>query len=167
MKVSAVSPDSPLFGHVRPGHSVVSINGREVLDTIDYHFRIADERVELRFADGAGGELDFRFDNVTADELGLTLDDGRVRTCRNNCIFCFIHQQPKGMRRALYIKDEDYRLSFTHGNFVTLTNTTDEDIDRRIRQRLSPLYVSVHATDDRLRQERKASPNYPPNQATV
>ena len=151
MKVSAVDPLSPLYGYIRPGYSIVAINGRKVLDSIDYHYRIADERVKLTFADKNGRKLDFRFDYLSAEELGLTFDDGRVLTCKNNCIFCFVHQQPKGMRRALYVKDEDYRLSFTHGNFVTLSNVTGDDVRRIINQRLSPLYVSVHATDDTLR----------------
>ena len=151
MKIVDVDPMSPLFGYVRPGYSVKTVNGLVVEDTIDFRFKISDERVEIVFADPAGKEIDFRFHDVAAGDLGLTLDDHKVRTCKNDCIFCFIRQQPSGMRRALYIKDEDYRLSFTHGNFITLSNTTDSDIARIIEQRLSPLYVSVHATDDTLR----------------
>lgn len=151
MKIVDVDPMSPLFGYVRPGYSVKSVNGQRIEDTIDFRFKISEERVEIVFADPSGEEIDFRFHDVAAGDLGLTLDDHKVRTCKNNCIFCFIHQQPQGMRRALYIKDEDYRLSFTHGNFITLSNTTDADIARIIEQRLSPLYVSVHATDDTLR----------------
>jgi putative radical SAM enzyme (TIGR03279 family) len=151
MKILDVSPGSPLFGYVRPGYSLLSVNGAKIEDVIDFRFRIADERVKILFADDAGRELAFQFDEVGAGDLGLTLDDHKVRTCKNDCIFCFIRQQPQGMRRALYIKDEDYRLSFTHGNFVTLSNTTDEDIARIIEQRLSPIYISVHATDDKLR----------------
>ncbi|MFZ1683169.1 MAG: DUF512 domain-containing protein [Candidatus Zixiibacteriota bacterium] len=151
MKIVDVDPMSPLFGYVRPGYSVKTVNGMVVEDTIDFRFKISDERVEIVFADPAGKEIDFKFHDVAAGDLGLTLDDHKVRTCKNDCIFCFIRQQPSGMRRALYIKDEDYRLSFTHGNFITLSNTTDADIARIIEQRLSPLYVSVHATDDKLR----------------
>ncbi|MCP4683898.1 MAG: DUF512 domain-containing protein [bacterium] len=151
MRIADVDPGSPLFGHVRPGYTLVSINGQKVLDTIDFTYKIADERVDMRFADPDGREIDFQFDDASAGELGLTLDDRKIRFCKNDCIFCFVHQQPQGMRRALYFQDEDYRLSFTHGNFVTLSNTTDEDIARIIEQRLSPLYVSVHATDDKLR----------------
>jgi len=151
MKIVEIDPQSPLFGYVRPGYSLVSINGREVLDTIDYHYKIADERLDLVFAEPDGGTLDFQFDFATAEELGLTFDDRKIKFCKNDCIFCFVDQQPQGMRRALYFKDEDYRLSFTHGNFVTLSNATDSDLARIIEQRLSPLYVSVHATDDTLR----------------
>lgn len=151
MKIVDVDPMSPLFGYVRPGYSVKSVNGKVVEDVIDFRFKISDERVEIIFADPAGKEIDFKFHDMAAGDLGLTLDDHKVRTCKNDCIFCFIRQQPSGMRRALYVKDEDYRLSFTHGNFITLSNTTDADIERIIEQRLSPLYVSVHATDDTLR----------------
>ena len=151
MRILDISPGSPLFGYVRPGYSLLSVNGSKVEDVIDFRFRIADERVNILFADDAGRELAFQFDDVGAGDLGLTLDDHKVRTCKNDCIFCFIRQQPQGMRRALYVKDEDYRLSFTHGNFVTLSNTTDADIERIISQRLSPIYISVHATDDKLR----------------
>ena len=151
MRVVQVEPNSPLFGYIRPGYVIRSVNGSSVEDTIDFRFKIADERVRLVFADSQGKELSFDFEDVSADELGLTLDDSRIRVCKNDCIFCFIDQQPVGMRSNLYIKDEDYRLSFTHGNFITLSNTSDEDAERIIAQRLSPLYVSVHATDDTLR----------------
>lgn len=151
MRILEIDPASPLFGYVRPGYSVLSVNGKPVEDAIDFRYRIADERVHIRFADPVGKELDFQFEAVEAGELGITLDDHKIKFCKNNCIFCFVHQQPQGMRRTLYFKDEDYRLSFTHGNFVTLSNTTDADIARIIEQRLSPLYVSVHATDDTLR----------------
>ncbi|MBI5265756.1 MAG: DUF512 domain-containing protein [candidate division Zixibacteria bacterium] len=151
MRILDIDPASPLFGYVRPGYSILSVNGSPVQDAIDFRYRIADERVHIRFADPVGKELDFQFEAVEAGELGITLDDHKIKFCKNNCIFCFVHQQPQGMRRTLYFKDEDYRLSFTHGNFVTLSNTTDADIARIIEQRLSPLYVSVHATDDTLR----------------
>lgn len=151
MKIVAVDPASPLFGYVRPGYSVVAINGQGVLDSIDFHYRTAEERVTIRFSDQSGRELEFQFDQLHSGGLGLTLDDDKIRRCNCNCIFCFVHQQPKGMRRSLYIKDEDYRLSFTHGNFITLSNLTKQDMARIIEQRLSPLYVSVHTTDDNLR----------------
>jgi putative radical SAM enzyme (TIGR03279 family) len=151
MKILDIDPASPLFGYIRPGYSILTVNGQKIQDAIDFRYKIADERVKIIFADDKGKEIDFKFHDVAAGDLGITLDDHKVRTCKNDCIFCFIRQQPQGMRRVLYIKDEDYRLSFTHGNFVTLSNTTDEDIARIIEQRLSPIYVSVHATDDTLR----------------
>lgn len=151
MKILDVEPGSPLFGYVRPGYAVVAVNGQAVQDAIDFRYRASDPRVHIVFADPDGRRLDYTFYDTPPGELGLTLDDRKVRTCKNDCIFCFIRQQPQGMRRPLYIKDEDYRLSFTHGNFITLSNTTDADMARIIEQRLSPLYISVHATDDRLR----------------
>lgn len=148
MKIVAIDPTSPLFGHVQPGYKVVAINGKRVLDAIDFRYRTADERVTIRFADHRGRELEFQSDE---HGLGLTLDDDRIKRCNCDCIFCFVNQQPKGLRQSLYIKDEDYRLSFTHGNFITLSNVTAKDMARIIEQRLSPLYVSVHTTDDSLR----------------
>ncbi|MCB2201335.1 DUF512 domain-containing protein [bacterium] len=151
MKVLTIDPESPLFGYVRPGYTVRSVNGDAIRDEIDFRFKTTDERVDIVFADPSGEEVRFQFDDYSAFELGITLDDRKIKLCKNDCIFCFIVQQPQGMRRSLYLKDEDYRLSFTHGNFVTLSNTTDADIERIIEQRLSPMYVSVHATDDTLR----------------
>ncbi len=151
MKILEIDPASPLFGYIRPGYSILTVNGQQIQDAIDFRYKIADERVRITFADDKGREIAFKFHDVAAGDLGITLDDHKVRTCKNDCIFCFIRQQPQGMRRVLYVKDEDYRLSFTHGNFVTLSNTTDDDIARIIEQRLSPLYISVHATDDKLR----------------
>jgi putative radical SAM enzyme (TIGR03279 family) len=165
MKVMAVDPQSLLFGYIRPGYTIKSVNGQAVLDTIDFQFKTADDRVTIVFADKNGSETVFTFDGDYPGDLGLTLDDDRVIVCKNNCVFCFVHQQPKGMRRALYVKDEDYRLSFTHGNFVTLSHTSENDVERIIAQRLSPLYVSVHATDDAVRRKmlgsRTASPILP------
>ncbi|HWR84197.1 MAG TPA: DUF512 domain-containing protein [Candidatus Deferrimicrobium sp.] len=151
MKIVSVDPTSPLFGHVRPGYELVAINDRKVLDSLDYHFRTADECVTLRFSDRQGQDLTFTFDASHGSPLGLTFADDRIRQCNCDCIFCFVRQQPEGLRPSLYVKDEDYRLSFTHGNFITLSNLTRPDIERIIAQRLSPLYVSVHSTDDRLR----------------
>jgi putative radical SAM enzyme (TIGR03279 family) len=166
MKVVAVDPSSPLYGRVRPGFEVVAVNGRRVLDSLDFHFRTSGERVTISFADFDGRRLEFQVDSEhTADGLGLTFDDGRIRRCNCDCIFCFVNQQPPGMRDDLYIKDDDYRLSFIYGNFVTLSNLAEKDLERIISQRLSPLYVSVHTTDDSLRRRmlrnRKLAPILP------
>ncbi|NOY88751.1 MAG: DUF512 domain-containing protein [FCB group bacterium] len=151
MKVIAVDPDSPLFGYVRPGYMLKSVNGEDVVDIIDFRYKITEETVAIRFSNQQGKEIDFKFNNFYPSDLGLTFQDDKIRICENNCIFCFVHQQPKGLRRSLYVKDEDYRLSFTHGNFITLSNIKDEDIKRIVKQHLSPLYISVHTTDDKLR----------------
>lgn len=151
MKISAVDPASPLFGKVRPGYSLIHVNGKSVRDIIDFHYRISDDHVRLEFEDSQGERLNFHFRNHDASDLGLSFEDDPVMICKNKCPFCFVHQQPRGMRRALYIKDDDYRLSFTHGNFITLSNLSNDDIRRIVEQRLSPLFVSVHVTDDELR----------------
>ena len=165
MKILDIEPASPLFGTIRPGYAVLSVNGKPVLDAIDFRFRTCDANVKIVFADAEGREIDYQFHELSPDDLGLTLDDRKIHLCKNDCIFCFVRQQPNGMRRMLYLKDEDYRLSFTHGNFITLSNTSEEDIERIIEQRLSPLYVSVHATDDKLRrcmlQNEKLAPIVP------
>ncbi len=151
LTVLAVDPASPLFAYVRPGFVLRKINEEPVRDTIDFHFKMAEPELNLLFESEKGDEILFEFDDISIEALGVTFDHGRIRTCKNDCIFCFIKQQPKGMRRSLYVKDEDYRYSFTHGNFITLSNTTDADIARIIEQRLSPLYISVHTTNDTLR----------------
>lgn len=139
---------------LRPGDRLLSINGRPVADMLDIHFYTASERLTLE-AERRDGELwELEVEKGFDEDLGLSLDgelfDG-VHICRNKCVFCFLAQQPKGMRKSLYIKDDDYRLSFMHGNFITLTDLPEEE-ERRIKeQRLTPLYVSVHATDDELR----------------
>ncbi len=161
MKILAVDPSSPLYGHVRPGQRLISVNGQPVVDSIDFRFKIAEDKVTLVFADRGDAQQTFSFDFPDCGELGLSFEEGKVRICKNNCIFCFVAQQPKGMRKALYVKDEDYRLSFTHGNFITLSNLNDGDIERIIEQRLSPLYVSVHTTDDELRRTMFRNPKLP------
>ena len=162
VKVRAIDPESPLYGYVRPGYNLVSVNGREVIDNIDFAFRSADEKVEMLFVDSAGRELDFTFEDLYPGALGLTFEDDRIKTCKCNCVFCFVRQQPKGMRKALYVRDEDYRLSFTHGNFITLSNTDENDLKRIIEQRLSPLYISVHTPDDDLRRKMLGNPRLEP-----
>ena len=149
MKIIAVDPGSPLFGHVRPGYKLIAVNGRRVRDRIDYAFKTAGDSLHLVFENVRGRRHEFEFDY--SPELGLSFEPDKICTCRNKCIFCFVHQQPKGMRRSLYVKDDDYRLSFAYGNFISLSNLSAGDIKRIATQRLSPLYVSVHTTDDSLR----------------
>ena len=161
MKVREVDPASPLFEHVHPGYTLLTINGAKVIDSLDFQFRSADEQVHLTFADVSERVLEFEVDGLNND-LGLMWEEGDICRCKCQCIFCFVHQQPKGMRRTLYIKDEDYRMSFTHGNFITMSNVSDGEIERIIDQRLSPLYVSVHTTDDRLRREMLGNPKLEP-----
>lgn len=140
---------------ILPGDLIVSLNGHLLADIIDYRFYSAEEEVEILIKRG-DEEAVISVEKDYDDPLGLEFTDelfDGVRTCGNRCVFCFVHQLPKGMRRSLYLKDDDYRLSFLHGNFVTLTKADDSHIRRIIEQRLTPLYVSVHTTEPELRRE--------------
>jgi len=150
MKIVEIKDNSPLFGQIAPGAALVSVNGHRVADDIDFQYHNTEDILEIEIDDG-GRHKTFSLDAFACGDLGLRFEETKIRICNNNCIFCFVHQQPKGMRRSLYIKDDDYRYSFTHGNFVSLSRMTEADYLRIIEQRLSPLYISVHATDDELR----------------
>jgi putative radical SAM enzyme (TIGR03279 family) len=162
MRIISVDPGSPLYGLIRPGYKLVRINGEKVHDNLDYRYKIAEEAVALEFEDTRGERFGFKVRFETTGDLGLTFEQDKILTCHNRCVFCFIHQQPKGMRRPLYVRDDDYRLSFTHGNFISLSNLDEEDITRIIEQKLSPLYISVHATDDSLRRALFRNDKLPP-----
>ncbi len=137
------------------GDRVVRVNGRRPRDYIDYRYLIAAPRVSLAVDGRGGAERRVVIGKHEDEDLGLRFDqdvfDG-VRTCRNRCPFCFVSQLPRGLRRGLYVRDDDYRLSFLHGNFITLTNFTPADRQRIVRLHLSPLYVSVHATEPEVRE---------------
>jgi len=138
---------------LRAGDRILAINGRPLRDAIDFQFYGADERLELSVA-RAGERHALRLARPAGRELGLELEaprPGDIATCANTCVFCFIHQLPRGMRRSLYVKDDDFRLSFLHGNYITLSDLDEPSFERILAQRLSPLYVSVHATDPELR----------------
>lgn len=133
------------------GDELVSLNGRAVRDRVDYRFHGAEESValEVRSPDGSLRLLTLEKDPDA--DIGLEFDEAKIRECHNKCPFCFVDQSPPGIRKELDIRDDDYLLSFEHGNFVTLTNLKEWEFDRIIEQRLSPLYVSVHATDPEAR----------------
>jgi putative radical SAM enzyme (TIGR03279 family) len=139
---------------IQPEDRLVSVNGHVLRDIIDYHFYAAEERLEIEI-ERAGDQLALVVDRDYGEELGLEFTedvfDG-IRRCSNRCEFCFVDQMPPGLRPSLFVKDDDYRYSFLHGNFITLSNWTKEDWERVGEQRLSPLYVSVHATDHEVRQ---------------
>ena len=145
---------------LRSGDVLLSINGNAVADVLDYRFYLTEKRVEIRFLrDGAEKSLSIKKGEY--DDIGLSFETplmDKKHTCRNKCIFCFIDQMPKGYRDTLYFKDDDSRLSFLQGSYVTLTNMTDADIDRIIKMRLSPLHVSVHTTNPALRVEMMKNP---------
>lgn len=162
--IVAVEPQSTAAAlGLRSGDQLLSINGHVLRDIIDYQFAIAKESVELVIRRD-GDELQLRVDKDPADMLGIEFSEplfDRLRTCNNKCPFCFLTQMPKGMRRTLYLKDDDYRLSFLYGNFVTLTNLKEDDWRRIEEQKLGPMYVSVHATDRALRAILLGKPDVP------
>ncbi|MHB8844682.1 MAG: DUF512 domain-containing protein [Nitrospirota bacterium] len=134
-----------------PGDRLVSINGREIRDSIDYQFLASEERLSLKVRKPDGTVRSLRIVKDPDDTLGIRLHPFTIRQCRNKCIFCFVDQMPAGCRRSLYVRDDDYRASFLYGNYITLSNLREEDWERIFTQRLSPLYISVHTTDPALR----------------
>ncbi len=158
--VARVRPRSPgAAAGLVAGDRILAVNGHRLRDAIDFHFHADEERIHVDV------EREGRREAVTLERggrpLGLELAaprPGEIGTCGNKCVFCFIHQLPRGMRRSLYVKDDDFRLSFLHGNYITLTDLDDAELDRIVEQHLSPLYVSVHATDPTLRWELLGRP---------
>jgi putative radical SAM enzyme (TIGR03279 family) len=134
-----------------PDDRIVAVNGAVVRDPLDYRFLVGEELVEVEVEKPGGERILFEIEKDPDDSLGATFGPIEPDRCGNQCTFCFVHQMPKGMRRSLYIKDEDYRLSFLAGHFTTMATITDEEVARIIRQRLSPQYISVHATEETLR----------------
>ncbi|MBN1135217.1 MAG: DUF512 domain-containing protein [Anaerolineae bacterium] len=163
--IAAVEPGSlgQAMG-LTPGDRLLTINDHPLRDVIDVQFYAAEERLEL-LVDRAGERLLLEAERQYGQDLGLTFThptfDVDIRRCANNCDFCFVRQNAPGMRRSLYVKDDDYRYSFLSGSFVTLTNLTDDDWARLDEQRLSPLYVSVHTTAPELRRKLLGRPTAP------
>ena len=153
-RVVAVAPGSPAArAGLQPGDEIVAMDGQVPRDIIEYQLLADQTELELDVRRG-GLERSVRLARAGAEPLGLELDAAlfdRVRTCDNHCEFCFIHQLPKGLRRSLYTRDDDYRLSFLYGNFTTLTRFTEADLERVVTEGLSPLWVSIHATDPDVR----------------
>jgi len=156
--VERVEEDSPAeAAGIKSGDIIKSINGHPVHDSIDYMF-YRDEP-ELKMVVGRGrASKTLVIENDEGADAGIVPGDFRVRSCGNNCVFCFVSQQPKGLRRPLYLKDDDYRMSFLYGNYITLTNMSTADKERIVRQRISPIYVSVHATSRELRNRMLGNP---------
>src|SRR5581483_5517022 len=155
-RVVAVAPESPAArAGLLPGDEIVAMNGEAPRDVIAYQLLAAEADLEVDVQRGGLG-LTLAVDNADGAPLGIEVDAAlfdQVRTCDNHCEFCFIFQLPKGLRKSLYLKDDDYRLSFLYGNFTTLTRFTEADLERVVTERLSPLYVSIHATDPEVRTE--------------
>jgi len=154
MKIREIEPKSIAAElGLLSGDELVSINGRAITDTLDYRFQGAGNELAVLIRKPNAEEIVFDIEKGYDEDLGIIPEEDKIITCKNNCNFCFVRQNPRRLRRTLYIKDDDYRLSFLHGQFVTLTNLKQSDIDRIIEYRLSPLYVSVHTTNEKLRKE--------------
>lgn len=139
---------------ISKGDLLLTISGHPIRDILDYQFYATDANVVMEIETSSGKRRKIRFHNDEYEDLGLLFSSylmDRQQSCKNKCIFCFIDQLPKGMRESLYFKDDDERLSFLFGNYVTLTNLTDDEIDRMIRYHISPINISVHTTNPELR----------------
>ena len=152
IRVTAVQPASIAeeLG-LAEGTELLAVNGRELEDFLDWEFLTAEEEFLLHVRQPDGEGIEFEIERPLGESLGVSLEPARIRRCANRCDFCFVDGLPDGLRDVLYIRDDDYRLSFRYGNFATLTNLKPKDIERIIEFRLSPLYVSVHATDPTVR----------------
>ena len=144
------------------GDKLVSIAGEPIIDQIDYQALTAQERFDMMVEDAGGQTRTVHVRKEDWEPLGLTLDQtivSKPRPCRNHCIICFIDQMPPGMRKTLYVKDDDWRLSLMMGNYITMTNIDDHELDRIIRRKVSPLFVSVQCTDPDMRVKLLRNPN--------
>jgi putative radical SAM enzyme (TIGR03279 family) len=135
---------------IASGSKLISINDNLINDALDYRFQSSGEELEI-LIEMAGEQIIYEIEKEYQEDIGLILEDLKMRKCGNKCVFCFVHQNPKGLRKSLYFKDEDYRFSFLYGHYVTLSNAKHHDLKRIVEQRLTPLYVSVHVTDSDLR----------------
>ena len=162
VRVLRVQPDSIAaeLGIV-PGTELLSVDGRALDDFLDWEFLTADEEFELEAKFPDGEHVIYEIEREGGDPMGVELEPPNVRRCANRCEFCFIEGLPKGLRKPLYVRDDDYRLSFAYGNFATLSNLKDKDFARILEYRLSPLYVSVHATPWEARKKLLNNPRVP------
>ncbi|MBQ1258788.1 MAG: DUF512 domain-containing protein [Clostridia bacterium] len=155
VRITGIEESSPLLSlGVRAGDTLVAVNKNEIRDVLDYRFYITDRNITLSLVREDGEEYEVFLRKREYDDVGLEFETplmDKKHTCKNKCIFCFVDQMPKGLRETLYFKDDDSRLSFLHGNYITLTNMTDEDIDRIIKMHISPINISVHTTNPELR----------------
>ena len=159
--VTNIDARSPLRGRVRVGDKLLSINGHEVEDVLDYRYWSYEPQLTLLFRSADGGEYSVKARKGEGEDLGLDFEEylmDRPWGCSNRCKFCFIDQLPKGLRKTLYFKDDDARLSFLTGSYITLTNLSERELERICALKISPINVSVHATDGALRAELMGNP---------
>ncbi|HEX9485159.1 MAG TPA: DUF512 domain-containing protein, partial [Gemmatimonadaceae bacterium] len=162
VRVSKVIPGSICdeMGVV-PGTELLTVNGRTLADFLDWEFLTADDELVIEARLPGGEEIVYEVERPEGDRLGVELEPPTIRRCANRCEFCFIEGLPSGLRKSLYVRDDDYRLSFAYGNFATLSNVKERDIERILEYRLSPLYVSVHATPWEARKVLLNNPRVP------
>ena len=153
MVIKTVFPNSIASSiGLQSGDRLLKINNRKVLDEIDYQFRFSSNIVTISVE--KNGTLEsFEIEKDYDDLLGVTFENMKIRSCANDCVFCFVDQNPSNMRQTMYFRDGDYRLSYLHGHYITMTNMGQRELDRIVEQRLSPLYISVHVTDAELRKK--------------
>ena len=164
LRIDSVASGSIAFElEIVAGDRLLAVNGQPLRDLIDYSYYTASEEELLLEIEKPDGELwEMEVERHSGEPLGLTFSPPAPARCANNCLFCFVHQLPRGLRKPLYVKDEDYRLSFLNGNYVTLANIKTPALNRIIEQRLSPLYISVHATSPDLRERLLGKSGIPP-----
>jgi putative radical SAM enzyme (TIGR03279 family) len=153
IRITSVTPDSlaDLLGW-QAGDEIVSIDGHRIGDEIDFRFYSADAEIEVRLRRN-GMLREERVERPENEPFGVSVEEFVIRPCADDCVFCFVDQNPAGLREALYFRDSDPRMSFLYGNYITTTNLRQSDLDRIVEQRLSPMYISVHCTDDAIRRK--------------
>src|SRR5574344_2342949 len=147
---------------LKKGDKLISINGEKPKDMIDFRFMMSDEEIDVEI-EKANGEIEiYEIEKDFDEDLGIIFESAvfdRIKPCTNHCIFCFVDQQPEGLRKTLYVKDDDYRLSYLQGTYITMTNLTSKDKERIERLGLGPFYISVHTTNPDLRVKMLRNPN--------
>src|SRR6266550_1379172 len=146
---------------IESGTELTSVNGRPLQDFLDWEFLAADDELVVEARQPDGEEIVYEISRLEGEQLGIMLEPPNVRRCANRCEFCFIEGLPAGLRKNLYVRDDDYRLSFAYGNFATLSNLKERDFQRILEYRLSPLYISVHATPWEARKVLLNNPRVP------
>ena len=162
VRITSVEPGSPARrARIHKGDTLISINGNAITDVLDYRFYMTDEHLEILLCDEERKVRTVVVDKDEYDDLGLEFETylmDRQMGCKNKCIFCFVDQTPPGMRKSLYFKDDDTRMSFLFGNYTTLTNLKEDDIRRIIKMHVSPINISVHTMNPQLRVEMMKNP---------